>query len=292
MIPQEIPAPFRPDTSNYFTVRNPEGQTTDWGAFYAEINARSEQTRSRVRTMLDIRYGPDPRQFLDVYLPPSDADTAPVLVFVHGGGFREGDRTHYGYIAEPFVASGIVVVFPSYRLLPESTFFDALDDVRSAVAWTVSTIANLGGDPGRVVVSGHSAGGLLAAHVAVDSSWQAARAVPAGAIRTVVPFSAGYDFTSDELPSYARSRLPDAAAKFDASPIHRIRQPVERALVALGDQESAYLSSSRAFAAALSAAGVATELLVLPGHDHAGTVRALGDATTALHRTVMRCLTD
>lgn len=281
--------PFRPDTSTYSTVLHPEDQTTDWKAFYDTVDRRTDETRAAVRNVLDVAYGEHPKQFLDIYLPHDEPMRAPVFVFVHGGGFREGDRAHYGFVAAPFAASGIVTVVPSYRLMPEFTYFDAVEDVRSALAWVVRDHGDYGGDPGAIVVGGHSAGGVLAAFVGADTAWLKARS-PECAIRAIAPISAGYDFTSDDVPSYARHQLGDDAARRAASPLHNVRESAPRAVVAVGAREELYLGPSRSFAERLRASAVETDLMIVPDLDHAGTVLALGDGASELHRAVVGLL--
>jgi acetyl esterase/lipase len=267
----------RPDVSTYYTVTHPEGQTADWRAFYDEIDRRTAATRDALPHELDIAYGAHPKQALDVYEPSTRDPAAPVFVFVHGGGFREGDRAHYGFVAAPFAANGIVTVVPGYRLMPDCSYFDAVDDVRAALAWVVERYG-----PSEVFVCGHSAGGVLAAFV--------------GAARggsPVVGFagiSAGYDFTTEGLPSYARARFADDRERRLASPLHTVADPAPRALVAVGSREESYLGASRAFADRLGANGVAVELLVLDGLGHDGTVLGLGEEQSPLSRILLEMM--
>jgi acetyl esterase/lipase len=107
---------------------------------------------------LDQPYGPDPRQMLDVYAP-ADAAGRPVLLWVHGGGFVRGDRrsddhpfeAHIGHWA---ASHGFVGVVPSYRLAPDHRFPAGGEDVLGAFDWIRAHIADLGGDPDRVILAG------------------------------------------------------------------------------------------------------------------------------------------
>jgi acetyl esterase/lipase len=263
-------APYRPDTARYYTVTHPAEQTADWKAFYDEADRLTAVTRNEVEHELDIAYGADPKQYLDVY--GSINGTAPVYLFIHGGGFREGDRAHYGYVAGPPAAKGVVTVVPSYRLLPDVAYFDAVEDIRMVIAWIADRLGE------RIVVAGHSAGGVLAAFVCGDRTWLADRSLLGG----LVSFSVAYDFTTDALSGYARERLGSDAARSAASPLLNLRDPVERAVIAVGAREQKYIEPSRAYAEALESAGAETEVMVLDGLGHDGTVLSLAEHDSPL----------
>jgi len=110
----------------------------------------------------DRRYGDHERHRLDVHTSGEEAG-APVLVFVHGGGFVGGDKVvpgtpQYDHIGAWAVRNGWVGVTITYRLAPEHTWPSGAQDVAAAVQWVRDNIAAYGGDPGRIVVAGHSAG--------------------------------------------------------------------------------------------------------------------------------------
>ena len=90
------------DMSKYYTVMHPEDFTIDWTGFYKRNNEHTARVREQFPHHLDLAYGSDPKQVLDLYLPEGEVSNAPVFLFLHGGGFREGDKAHYGSVAEPF----------------------------------------------------------------------------------------------------------------------------------------------------------------------------------------------
>jgi predicted esterase len=112
----------------------------------------------------DLRYGEHERHRLDVHTSGQPVgDPAPVVLFVHGGGFTGGDKhvpgsPMYDHIGAWAVRNGWVGVTMTYRLAPEHTWPAGAQDVASAVAWVRASIAAYGGDPDRIVVAGHSAG--------------------------------------------------------------------------------------------------------------------------------------
>ncbi len=127
------------------------------------------RSNAGVQIDADIAYGPDAdRNLLDVHAPVDRSKPRPVVIFFHGGGLVRGSKTtpgspYYGNIANFFAANGIVGINATYRLAPAIQWPEGSRDVAAALQWARDNIANFGGDPGRIVLMGHSAG---ATHVA------------------------------------------------------------------------------------------------------------------------------
>ena len=122
-----------------------------------------------VQKIADLPYGPDARQRMDIYLPRSSAPhpsgvRAPVVFMVHGGGWRHGDKA-MGRVVDQKVASwvprGLIVVSVNYRLLPDTPVAQQAQDVAQALATAQQQAAQWGGDAGRFILMGHSAGAHL-----------------------------------------------------------------------------------------------------------------------------------
>jgi acetyl esterase/lipase len=129
-------------------------------------------TDRRVERIADLRYAPgaDRRHLCDVYRPRGGCAGAPVLLQIHGGGWIIGDKRQQGRpLMNRMAAAGWVCVAINYRLAPKARFPDPLVDVKAALAWIRAHVADLGGDPARVVVTGGSAGGHLAALAALTA---------------------------------------------------------------------------------------------------------------------------
>jgi arylformamidase len=290
--------PRRARIDTFFTCQHPEQFRINWRAFYERAEGLTDDVRSRWEHELDLAYGPSQYQRLDLYLPirksseaasqqASKANGWPILLFLHGGGFREGDPTLYGYLAEPFLARGIAFASVGYRLTPEAYLPDTFVDVEECCAWAAATLPSRGIDAGRLALSGHSAGAILTAHLAVRDDWLMARAVPQDLVKVAIPISGVYDFTD---PTERREFFTPESDRAAASPLLRIATPPPRMVVAYGSDENqpTYASDSRRLVEAVCAHGGVAELLQLDGMSHADTAHALGDAASPLFRVVMQ----
>jgi acetyl esterase/lipase len=129
---------------------------------------------SSVQETLDIRYhDASERQRLDV-VAPNGARAAPVVLFIHGGSWMYGDKNRYGMyrgVGRFLAQHGVVTVLANYRLSPAVRHPEHVKDVARAFAWTRRHAAEYGGDPDRIILCGHSAGGHLVALLATDESY-------------------------------------------------------------------------------------------------------------------------
>lgn len=117
-----------------------------------------------------IPYGDGARRTLDVYRPANVAD-APVVVFFYGGSWQTGSKALYKFVGTALARRGYLTIVPDYRLYPEVRYPEFLDDGAHAVRWARDNAARLGGDPKKLFVMGHSAGGYIAAMLALDRRW-------------------------------------------------------------------------------------------------------------------------
>jgi acetyl esterase/lipase len=244
--------------------------------------SRMAVSLDRVVEQLNVTYPTPagPGEQLNVYEPPGPAPPGgrPVIIAIHGGGWRRLDKDGYGTrIAAAFVPEGYVVVAPNYMLSAPGrpSWPENLDDVRSAVAWVRSSANELGIDPNRVVAMGESAGGNLAELLGTDPA-------PAGtdtlstAVDAVIAFSAPADLTA----LYATSRWAGlAAAQFlggsprqvpanyaAASPVDHVAPGDPPMFLVHGRQDPLVpVSQSEEMAAALDSAGVPNRLVLVPG---------------------------
>ena len=152
------------------------------------------------------------RQVLDI-VSPKGASRAPVVFWIHGGGWQTGDKASVQLKPQAFVDKGYVFVSTNYRLLPEVDIETIVRDVAKSVHWVVDHIAAHGGDPKRIFIMGHSAGAQLAALVCTDDSYLKAEGVSLGNIKGCVPVDGDtYDvpaiITTAEIRRLAHSQQP------------------------------------------------------------------------------------
>lgn len=168
-----------------------------------------------VRELRDLPYSEgadaDPAKHkLDLYLP-RDARKFPVVMWIHGGAWKFGDRSMYAEVGRRFAESGIGFAAISYRLSPKVKHPAHVEDCARAFAWLHAHVADHGGDPDRLFVAGQSAGGHLAALLTLDPQYLRALKIPDGAIKGAIPMSAAYLIPA--LPAGTKGLLsmyPDA----------------------------------------------------------------------------------
>ncbi|HEY3063494.1 MAG TPA: alpha/beta hydrolase [Chloroflexota bacterium] len=241
----------------------------------------SNAVRSEVRHQLNVAYGDHPRQVLDVYypLPRTVSLPAPVLVFLHGGGFRTGTPARNAYQGRAALEHGALFVSMGYRLIPEARFPDSVEDVEQGLLWLREHVAEHGGDPERIYVSGHSAGAMLAA-------WVVLRQSAVDFVRGAVLISGFYDLSqqpSDIVNPESPRFVPRLAEAIERVPPHTVIVFGERDLP--GAEPAAH-----ALHAALQARGASVELFVEPDADHYAANRGFISTSGAVFQSVKRMM--
>jgi arylformamidase len=161
---------------------------------YAEAAlAWSREAVVATRNELDIAYGTNFYQKLDVFMPQSTvAGGCPVLIFMHGGAWKNGFKEWMGFMAPPIVSLPAIFVSVNYRLVPDFKYPAPVDDCWSALAWVHSNIARYGGNPRRIFIGGHSAGGHIAALIAARPAQAAKYGLPHDVVNGCFPLSASF----------------------------------------------------------------------------------------------------
>jgi arylformamidase len=129
---------------------------------------QSQRARSSLHHHVDVPYGPTLQETLDIF--PAEQPGAPVFVFLHGGYWRANTSKEFSAVALGLQPLGITTVVVNYALCPFVTLDEIVRQVRAALAWTIQNIETYGGDPKRIAVGGHSAGGQLTA-MALQTPW-------------------------------------------------------------------------------------------------------------------------
>ena len=157
-------------------------------ARWADASARA---RARHPEMVEVAYGSDPRERVDVF--PAKAPGAPVLVYLHGGYWRALDKRDQSFVAPPFVDAGALVVLPDHSLCPTVSIEHIVLQTVQALVWVHRHAVEYGGDPARIVVAGHSAGGHLATML-LACRWRAVAAdLPADLVKAALSISGLYE---------------------------------------------------------------------------------------------------
>lgn len=240
----------------------------------AEYTERSARLRAHRNELLDLRYGPRPRNTIDIYR--SGVPDAPLFVFIHGGYWLRNSKETFACAAEGPLANGIDVAMVGYTLAPEAKLSEIVGEVRAALRFLHAESDKLGIGQNAVVLSGWSAGGHLTAMTLSE--------VDAG-----LPISGVYDVEPCRL-NYVNDTLHMTADEARAmSPILHLEAQQKPMLITYGLAERPeFQRQSRDYHAARKAAGLPSELLPLEGHDHYSILEELADPKGALAKALAR----
>jgi len=256
---------------------------------FTTLFVMAEEAAPTLRKITDLPYRPDSttdayakeRCKLDLFLPAASSDTSksfPVLVWFHGGGLEEGNRLGFKKMAASLVADGISVAMVDYRLSPKATYPAYIEDSAAAVAWVHAHIAEYGGDAKRVFVGGHSAGGYLAAMVALDARWLTAAGMNASDLAGAVPVSG--QMATHYTIRKERGLPKEVELIDDGAPLAHARKDAPRLLFIAADKDMHNrVDENQRMVAALRTAGHAVpDLLVVAGRDHSTIMSKMIDA--------------
>jgi acetyl esterase/lipase len=220
---------------------------------------------------------------LDIYRPVS-ARSATVLLFIHGGAWRMGDRSQYTVLGNRFAKEGILTAVTSYRLAPRNQHPAQIEDVAAAFAWVVRNVERYGGDPRRIFVAGHSAGGHLAALLSLDQRYLQALGLSSRDIRGVVALSGVYEIRGPRSVFGS-----DPGALEQASPLRYVRAGAPPFLIAYCERDFVTLpAQARHFHRALRDADVPAELLFVPGQGHISEILNLAAEDDPIIQAMLR----
>lgn len=242
-----------------FRWRHPDRE-----AILARYTAESDAVARRRRAVLDVAYGKGARERVDVF--PAERSAGPVHVFIHGGYWRSHRKEDYRFVAEAGRSAGMTTVVIEYDLAPAVGIDDIVAQVGRAVAWVRDHAERFNGDPGRVIASGHSAGGHLAAMLAL-----------AGKVDGCLAVSGIFDLEPISRTSIDDDLKLDPAMIGRNSPVHLARPGEAPITIAYGVGETEqFAHQARSFAAALAGVGRRHRLLALPHLHHYDIVLELG----------------
>jgi len=214
----------------------------------------------------DIAYGPNDTEKLDLFLPDAPSG-APVEMYIHGGFWRSREKGDFSYIGGPIVAAGGIAAIVDYALCPSVTLDEIVHQMRDCVVWLHGNIADHGGDPNRIHVTGHSAGGHLAAML-LATDW-AALGVPADVLKSVVPISGVFEVEPVMHTSVQEAVQLTADMAARNSPLFLSTESRPPVAVTVGTSESEeFRRQSKAYAEALTAQGLSVDHFEMPDQNH------------------------
>lgn len=248
----------------------------------------------KVKVVADLAYvqgeEADARKHkLDLYLPVAVEKPFPVLMWIHGGAWRIGDRKWFKQVGRRFAEEGIAFAAISYRLSPKVEHPAHVEDCAAAFAWLHQNIKEHGGDPDRLFISGQSAGGHLSALLALDPKYLKEVKVPRDAIKGVIPMSGVYRIPARGGDMFAAAFGTDRDACADASPIKHVETASAPMLVITETDDTYRLRPSmKAFRKALEKAEFKdVEFIDAEERNHISIVTKLGKKGEEPQRAAM-----
>ena len=272
---------------------NNRAQVPDHGLHLSAWAEASALVRQGAAAGLDLPYGDGPAERLDVF--PSTKQhrrgLAPVLVFLHGGYWRSLDKADHSFLAPAFTARGACVVVPNYALCPAVTIPDITVQMVRALAWVYRHIRDWGGDPARITVAGHSAGGQLAAMMMACEWSRAGPDLPAGLVRGALSISGLFDLEPLRHTPCLRDSLRLTPAQVRRASPANLPAPAQGCLYAVvgGNESSEFLRQNLLIQEAWGHPRVPV-CEALPGLNHFSVLSALAQPRHRLHRLARELL--
>lgn len=261
---------------------------------WAEDSAR---VRASQPCMLDVPYGAGAGETLDIFPSARGATSGvPVLVFVHGGYWRSLDKADHSFVAPPFTQAGFCVVVVNYALCPGTpeepvTIPHIVRQMEKALGWVWRHIGEHGGDPDRITVAGHSAGGHLAAML-LTSVWPLiADGLPDGLVRNALSISGVHDLEPIMYtPMYQSVLHLTEQQVLQYSPARLLEPPAGTLYCTVGADESPEFLRQNQLMQAAWGSHFVPRSVALPGLHHFSIVDALATPGHDLHHMALNLL--
>ncbi len=245
---------------------NPTVIRPDSAGFFERWADASERACRELSCRLDVRYGPTRAEHLDIF--PAGAG-APVHMFVHGGYWRRFSAREHDFLAPSFVTEGVAFVSVNYALCPEVTIDEIVRQVRAAAAWVHRHAAEFGGDPDRITISGHSAGGHLVA-TTLSTDWAGAYDLPPDLLKGGLAISGLFDLAPFPFTFLQpRLQLTCDQVRRNSPILHVPAWPLCPLALAVGGREQdEFKRQSKDYLTAWQSSGHEGRYLELADHDH------------------------
>ena len=259
-----------------------------WESYVDRAITDSEKTRQTLNCKLDIQYGPTLDETLDIF--PAKQANSPVFVFIHGGYWRVLTSKEFSFIANSFVENGITVVVSNYSLCPKVSLSEITRQNRAVIAWLAKHVEDYNGDPDKIYVSGHSAGGHLTAMMC-SSDWQGEYGLAQDIVKGGLAISGLFDLQPFRY-SYLQPTLSlSHEIIMQESPCFRIPETGPGMILTVGEKESSeFHRQTQAYNQARLDKGLNSECRVEANQDHFSIVFDLINSDSSLFARTMKML--
>jgi arylformamidase len=262
-------------------------RTVPDASLYTELYEKeSEKVRAEMEHRLDVSFGPTLVEHLDLY--PAPYGDAPILIYLHGGYWRRFGSKEFGFVARGPASKGVTTAVVNYALCPHVTIDEIVRQARSALVWVYKNAVSFGGDPERLHVAGHSAGGHLTAML-LATDWEGDYGLPGDVIKGACAISGLFDLA----PFPYTFLQPKLQLTWDQvlrnSPILNLPDGAPPLLVTYGGDETPELRrQSDDFFAAWKAKGLPGDLLPLSGKNHYDVIDGFLEAESPLCSAILK----
>ena len=252
---------------------NIENLVPDRLALVGRMAGESARTREELDAALDVAFGPTLDETMDIF--PAANAAAPILVFIHGGYWRSFSSKDFSLVARGPSARGFTVVVTNYSLCPWVSIAEITRQSRAVVAWLYCEAHRYNGDPERIFVCGHSAGGQQVGMLAA-TDWQGVYGLPPDVVKGGIPISGIFDL-SPLAYSWLQPKLGLTHEIIRReSPLFNIPSDGPPMLISLGENESLeFHRQSAVYLDTWKSNGLKADLLVQPGKNHITAVEDL-----------------
>jgi len=246
----------------------------DFERFVALFRDRSARTVLELPSRRNVAYGDGAHDRLDLYFPEGPEGNRPIHVFIHGGYWRAFSKDDYAFVADGITKAGAIAAIVDYSLLPKVRMLTLVEQVERACRWLARNAESFGGDAERLTISGHSAGGHLAAMACLPGAgdYRIRSALLVSGLYELAPLAASYlqpeiQLTPEEVERFSPLRFPGNSAT--------------RFTLAVGaDETKPFHEQARDYLNHLQREACEAELVSLPGEHHMSIVLSLGTPGT------------
>jgi len=254
---------------------NIRSRVPEYPAIFSRWAAQGAATRSLHACLLDLAYGDEPSERLDIF--PTREEPSPLLIFIHGGYWRSMDKSDFSWIAPNFVRHGVTVALINYGLAPRTPVEDMVRQTLAAIAWLYRKAERYGIDRDRISLCGHSAGAHLAA-MALAALWRVyGQDLPADLVKGALAISGVYDLEPLVYAPFLNGDLNlDLERAVRLSPVNYPARAGARLITAVGSAESSEFVRQTALIGQHWRANRVRDV-PLPGCNHYEAIESLPD---------------